>query len=176
MSAVTGPLGSARNSSHVHVRSVPPFSIVNVHRSSGVCGVGPAESTGKARVTDWPGGTRAGSASVFRRRPRKPRETKLTSVSFFMSVSPCAADSCLGRDLAAALDQRAAVGIEERLSVIQDRAPAPDHAHLERVVHCPTLNARSLMHRHYASARSRNNSTWNVTATRPRTPADTNPH
>src|SRR5215813_12736199 len=84
MSAVTGSLGSARNSSHVHVRTTPPFSIVNVHRSRGVCGVGPAESTGKSRVTDWPGGTRAGTAAVFRRRPRKPRETKLISVSFFL--------------------------------------------------------------------------------------------
>src|SRR5512134_943934 len=95
MSAVIGSLGRARNSSHVHVRSTPPFWIENVHRSSGVCGVGPAESTGKSRVTDWPGGTRAGSASASRRRPRKPRETKLLSVSFFMSVPPCAADSSL---------------------------------------------------------------------------------
>jgi hypothetical protein len=84
MSAVTGSLGRARNSFHVHVRSTPPFSIENVHWSRGVCGVGPAESTGKSRVTDWPGGTRTGSAPAFRRRPRKPRETKLTSVSFFM--------------------------------------------------------------------------------------------
>src|SRR5262247_1770161 len=83
MSAVTGSLGRARNSSHVHVWSTPPFSIENVHRSRGVCGVAPAESTGKSRVTDWPGGTRAGSASASRRRPRKPRETKLMSVSLW---------------------------------------------------------------------------------------------
>src|SRR5262245_38268760 len=79
MSAVTGSLGRARNSSHVHVWSTPPFSIENVHWSRGVCGVAPAESTGKSRVTDWPGGTRAGSTSASRRRPRKPRETKLIS-------------------------------------------------------------------------------------------------
>ena len=32
--------------------------IVKLHSSSGVCGVGPADSTGKSTVTYWPGGTR----------------------------------------------------------------------------------------------------------------------
>jgi hypothetical protein len=38
----------------------------------GVCGVGPADRTGKSLVTYWPGGTRPAGASC--RRPRKPRE------------------------------------------------------------------------------------------------------
>ena len=33
-------------------------TIENVHSSSGVCGVGPAERTGKSSVRYWPGGTR----------------------------------------------------------------------------------------------------------------------
>ena len=48
--------------------------------SSGVRGVGPAESTGKSWVTYWPGGTRAGSAPS-RARPRKPREMCIVSES-----------------------------------------------------------------------------------------------
>src|SRR5260370_32753444 len=44
-----------------------------LHVSSGACGVGPAESTGKSSVTYCPGGTRAGSTSV-RRLPWNPRE------------------------------------------------------------------------------------------------------
>ena len=61
MSTVTVSAGSARNSSHGHDTgsSTAPW-IVKLHSSSGVCGVGPAESTGKSRVTYWPGGTRAG--------------------------------------------------------------------------------------------------------------------
>jgi hypothetical protein len=53
MSFVTCSRGSALNSSHVHVRgsSISPL-IVNDHLSSGVCGVGPAESTGKSGETN----------------------------------------------------------------------------------------------------------------------------
>src|SRR6266404_2188189 len=74
MSRVTVSRGSAWNSSHVHERrsSTAPRT-VKVHVSSGACGVGPAESTGKSCVTYWPGGMRDGSASTSRR-PRKPRE------------------------------------------------------------------------------------------------------
>src|SRR5262245_17110765 len=75
MSRVTVSDGSALNSFHVQDRgsSTAP-RIENVHSSSGVCGVGPAASTGKSVVTYCPGGTRASSASS-RRLPLKPRET-----------------------------------------------------------------------------------------------------
>src|ERR671913_408832 len=73
MSAVTSSLGSARNSSHVQRRgSWTSPTIEKSHRSSGVCGVGPAERTGKSLVTYWPGGTRSLGGSS--RRPRKPLE------------------------------------------------------------------------------------------------------
>src|SRR5918998_2267755 len=73
MSAVTSSLGSARSSSHVQRRgsSTSP-TIEKSHSSSDLCGVGPAERTGKSLVTYWPGGTRPAGASW--RRPRKPRE------------------------------------------------------------------------------------------------------
>src|SRR5688500_14410343 len=73
MSTVTVSRGNATNSSHGHDTgsSTAPL-IVKLHSSNGVRGVGPADNTGKSRVTYWPGGTRAGSTST--RRPRKPRE------------------------------------------------------------------------------------------------------
>src|ERR671919_1554391 len=73
MSTVTSSLGSARNSFRLQRRgsSTSP-TIEKSHCSSGVCGVGPAERTGKSLVTYWPGGTRP--AGVSSRRPRKPRE------------------------------------------------------------------------------------------------------
>src|SRR5919197_6451148 len=67
--------GSLRNSSQVQVTgSDTSPSIVKVQRSSGVRGVGPAESTGKSVTTYWPGGTRLGSAGSSRCRRWKPRE------------------------------------------------------------------------------------------------------
>src|SRR5262249_345880 len=72
MSFVTLSRGSCWNSSHVQVTGSAPPVIENVHSSSGVCGVGPAESTGKSSVRYWPGGTRSGGPSW--RRPRNPRE------------------------------------------------------------------------------------------------------
>ena len=69
MSFVIVSLGSARNSSHVHVfASATSPVMVKSHSSSGVCGVGPAESTGKSSTRYWPGGTRPESPSS-RRRP-----------------------------------------------------------------------------------------------------------
>ncbi len=50
MSFVTSSLGSSRNSSHVQLTGSAPPVTVNVHSASGVCGVGPAESTGKSSV------------------------------------------------------------------------------------------------------------------------------
>src|SRR5690242_8476742 len=68
-------LGSAMNCSHVHERgsSTSPRSS-KLHESIGVCGVGPADSTGKSGVMYWPGGTRPVSDSSLRR-PWNPRET-----------------------------------------------------------------------------------------------------
>src|SRR3712207_5376725 len=69
MSTVTVSRGSARNSSQLHDigRSTAPW-MPNVQRSSGVRGVGPADSTGKPLVTYCPGGTRPVAAAVLRRR------------------------------------------------------------------------------------------------------------
>src|SRR6266851_8434811 len=50
-------------------------SMVNDHWSSGVWGVGPAESTGKSVTRYCPGGRRS-STSAGRRRPRNPRDIK----------------------------------------------------------------------------------------------------
>src|SRR5918999_5514935 len=74
MSRVTSSLGRARNSSQVQRRgsSTSPTTEKS-HWSSGVCGVGPAERTGKSGVTYWPGGTRSPGTSS-RRRPLKARE------------------------------------------------------------------------------------------------------
>src|SRR5690348_5169652 len=78
MSRVTVSLGRARNSSQLQeTGSSTAPRIVKVHSESGVCGVGPAESTGKSPVTYCPGGTRPGSTSSRRPRPRKPREIGL---------------------------------------------------------------------------------------------------
>jgi hypothetical protein len=52
MSTVGGSLGSARNSSQLHEigwSTAPRIS--NAHSVSGVCGVGPADRTGKSPVT-----------------------------------------------------------------------------------------------------------------------------
>jgi hypothetical protein len=69
MSTVNVSDGRARNSCHDH-RSVPSTapSIARDHSSSGVRGVGPADSTGKSRVRYCPGGIREASASGLRRR------------------------------------------------------------------------------------------------------------
>ncbi len=72
MSVVMSSVGSARNSSQVQLfGSLPPW-IENVQFDSGVCGVGPADRTGKSSVTSWPGGPRPSGAA--RRLPWKPRE------------------------------------------------------------------------------------------------------
>ena len=79
MSTVTVSAGRARNSSHVQLFGSLPPAIENVQSASGVCGVGPADSTGKSSVTYWPGGTRPAGAG--RRLPWKPREIWLMSVT-----------------------------------------------------------------------------------------------
>src|SRR5256885_2533010 len=72
MSAVTSSLGSAWNSSQVQLTGSAPPSIENIHCSSGVCGVGPADSTGKSPTRCCPGGIRSEGPSLWR--PWKPRE------------------------------------------------------------------------------------------------------
>src|SRR5467141_2324610 len=74
MSFVVVWRGSATNSSHVQ-RALRPSapSSVKSQALSGVRGVGPAERTGKSRVSYWPGGSRP-AVSADCRLPRKPRE------------------------------------------------------------------------------------------------------
>lgn len=59
-------------------------SMVKVHWSRGVRGVGPAESTGKSGVTCWPGGSGSGAVG-WRLLPTKPREMN-DCVTVFSSV------------------------------------------------------------------------------------------
>src|SRR5438067_896551 len=71
-STVTFSVGSSRNDFQFHCRKTfVPSSTVNSHFSSGMCGVGPAERTGKAVVRYCPGGSFTSSAA---RLPKKPRE------------------------------------------------------------------------------------------------------
>src|SRR5665647_1380723 len=74
MSRVIVSCGNASNSVQLHVALFPPAPMSEkLQRSSGVCGVGPAESTGKSRVSYCPGGSFA-ARPASGRRPRKPRE------------------------------------------------------------------------------------------------------
>src|SRR5215831_4962133 len=57
MSRVISSLGRARNSSQVQPRgSSSSPAIEKSHSPGAVCGVGPADRTGKSAVTYWPGG------------------------------------------------------------------------------------------------------------------------
>src|SRR5260370_23942833 len=72
MSVVYVWVGSFRNSCQPQVTGdFTRPSMVNDHRSSGVCGVGPAERTGKSVTKYWPGGRRS-STSAGRPPPRNP--------------------------------------------------------------------------------------------------------
>src|SRR5580658_4301390 len=71
-STVTVSLGRLRKDLQSHrCRAFLPSSITNSHFSSGTCGVGPADKTGKSVVRYCPGGS---LTSVGARRPEKPRE------------------------------------------------------------------------------------------------------
>src|SRR5262244_338744 len=71
-SAVMVSAGKSRNDFQSHRRKTSvPSSIVNSHSSSEMCGVGPADKTGKSVVRYCPGGS---FTSAARRRPEKPRE------------------------------------------------------------------------------------------------------
>src|SRR5215831_60221 len=101
MSRVISSLGRARNSSQLQPRGSSNSPMIEKsHSSSDVCGVGPAERTGKSRVTYWPGGTRAGSTSAARR-PWNPRDTNarllsLGGMSVLLFVHACEVGVCVG--------------------------------------------------------------------------------
>src|SRR6266567_3420740 len=80
ISAVTCSCDKACSSSQLQcfVCSTLP-RIEKSQRSRGVCGVGPADSTGKPRSKYCPGGMRPVSSSGWRR-PRNPRETNLSTM------------------------------------------------------------------------------------------------
>src|SRR5215469_4418097 len=95
MSVVKVSAGNARNDFQSHRRkTLVPSSIVNSHRSSGTCGVGPADKTGKVAVRYCPGGSFPASAL---RRPEKPRE--MTAIGLSLSIGllrrPGQMDVCL---------------------------------------------------------------------------------
>src|ERR1700722_15981 len=56
MSTVTSWLGRTRNSAQLHVLRWPSRVTEKLQLSRAVCGVGPADRTGKSLVTYWPGG------------------------------------------------------------------------------------------------------------------------
>src|SRR6266571_6211240 len=71
-STVKVSVGKSRNDFQSHRRrTFVPSSITNSHWSSGMCGVGPADKTGKSVVRYCPGGS---FTSPALRRPEKPRE------------------------------------------------------------------------------------------------------
>src|SRR5487761_475716 len=82
MSTVTSSLGSARNSAQLHVFCRPRRPIEKLQPSRGVCGVGPADRTGKSLVTYWPGGTRPAFSAESWRLRWNPRETGLMESIF----------------------------------------------------------------------------------------------
>ena len=56
--------GSARNSGQVQDLEVAlAWRMLKVHSGSGLCGAGPADSTGKSPVTCWSGGSFPPSAA-----------------------------------------------------------------------------------------------------------------
>src|ERR1700689_1168007 len=87
MSTVTSSLGSARKSVQLHVFCRPGRPIEKLQPSRGVCGVGPADRTGKSMVTYWPGGTRPASSAESWRLRWNPRETGLM-IAILHYVSP----------------------------------------------------------------------------------------
>src|SRR3990172_9904516 len=81
MSTVKSWAGSPWTSSHDQRTGFSTCpSMLKVHFSSGVRGVGPAESTGKSATPCCPGGRRSPGA-LSCRLPTKPRETKRSPIS-----------------------------------------------------------------------------------------------
>src|SRR6185437_3636020 len=82
MSTVTSWLGRSRNSAQLHVFCCPLRPTEKLQRSRAVCGVGPADRTGKSSVTYWPGGTLPAFAAGSWRLRWNPRETGLMTATF----------------------------------------------------------------------------------------------
>src|SRR5579863_7277872 len=80
-STVIVSVGNSRNDFQSHrFKTLLPSSIVNSQRSREMCGVGPADKTGKSVVRYCPGGS---FASAALRRPAKPREiTPISTPSY----------------------------------------------------------------------------------------------
>src|SRR5215470_8004235 len=87
-STVKVSVGKSRNDFQSHLRrTFEPSSITNSQRSSGTCGVGPADKTGKSAVRYCPGGS---FTSAALRRPEKPREIIAIYTSpYLIKVSDC---------------------------------------------------------------------------------------
>src|SRR5262249_24117840 len=72
ISTVMVSVGKSRNDFQSHLRrTFVPSSMINSQRSSGTCGVAPADKTGNSVVRYCPGGSFTSDAL---RRPEKPRE------------------------------------------------------------------------------------------------------
>src|SRR5262245_2505935 len=85
-SAVMVSAGKSRNDFQSQRRKTSvPSSMVNSHWSSGMCGVGPADKTGKSVVRYCPGGS---FTSAALRRPEKPREMILIRNSPYREKIP----------------------------------------------------------------------------------------
>src|SRR5690242_11157910 len=91
ISTVTSWLGRARNSAQLQVFCCPPRPMEKLQRSRAVCGVGPADKTGKSLVMYWPGGTRPALPAGSWRLRRNPREIGLMT-AIFPNLNP--GDTC----------------------------------------------------------------------------------
>src|SRR3712207_6505753 len=114
MSVVISSEGSCLNSSQVHLlgSSTSP-TMEKSHSSSGVRGVGPAESTGKPSSRYCPGGS---AVSWLLRRPLKPLEKNPSVITF--------PPRSLARTLALAKSRRSVVSLT-RLSSRPETLPCP---------------------------------------------------
>src|SRR5215212_7920234 len=112
MSVVISSEGSSLNSSHTHLfgSSTSP-TMEKSHSSSGVRGVGPAESTGNPSTRYCPGG-RWVSCACCLRRPRKPREKNPSLMSYTSSLfrlyssAPLVRAACLYNDASRFFSER----------------------------------------------------------------------
>src|SRR5260370_7407199 len=89
MSVLIVVCGSASKSSQLHLPSREQFSCRAKGQSSSlICGVGPAERTGKSVVTYCPGGSRF-SGVCSGRLDLKPREIVVESMEITLSLGVC---------------------------------------------------------------------------------------
>jgi len=89
ISTVIVSVGNSRNDLQLQLRKTfLPSSMVSSHRSREMCGVGPADKTGKSGVRYCPGGN---FASVVLRLPENPREI----IDMFFTFLECAGPAAL---------------------------------------------------------------------------------